>query len=368
MTTRNPVATGLSHGHPDKVGHVERAVNSALEKAGASHANSVLLFLTPDYAHDPATAIRAAARTAGCTQVTGATGSGLLTDQEWVLDSSGAAAMVFTGRVHLGLSQQADPNQLRLCLCTPQAVSSSWLDEPINRFGAITSDEFGHGPFAVWTSGAVVKDEFTEVTINGASAEVVVARGVRVLTAPMQVDEVKGLDVHRIANHPALHVLISALPEAAQRQNPLPLHMVMCGTIFGDPDTAIEEERFRLDHIVAADPERHSVTLSHPLRPGERLFWAMRDSVTAEHTVQESARDCRKALGGVPDFTIMFPCLSRGPLFFGGSDKDLAAARESFPGAPIIGFYGNGEIAPLGKPSHLHQYSTVLAAFRCHDA
>jgi small ligand-binding sensory domain FIST len=366
--TINPVATGLSHGHPDKVGHVERAVNSALEKAGASHANSVLLFLTSDYAHDPAPAIRAAARAAGCTQVTGATGAGLLTDQEWVIDSSGAAAMVFTGRVRLGLSQQAEPNQLRLCLCTPQAVSNNWLDEPIKRFGAVTSDELGHGPFAVWTSGAVVKDEFTEVTISGASAEVAVARGVQVLTAPLQVDEVKGLDVYRIANHPALHVLISALPEAAQRQKPLPLHMVMCGTTFGEPDTAIEEGRFRLDHIVAADPEQHSVTLSHPLRPGERLFWAMRDSVTAEHTMQESARECRKVLGGVPDFTIMFPCLSRGPLFFGGSDKDLAAARESFPGTPIIGFYGNGEIAPLDEHSHLHQYSTVLAAFRCHDA
>jgi small ligand-binding sensory domain FIST len=84
--------------------------------------------------------------------------------------------------------------------------------------------------------------------------------------------------------------------------------------------------------------------------------------------MQESARECRKALGGVPDFTIMFPCLSRGPLFFGGSDKDLAAARESFPGTPIIGFYGNGEIAPLDEHSHLHQYSTVLAAFHSHDA
>lgn len=368
MTTNNPVATGLSHGHPDKTGHVERAVQRALEKTGASHANSVLLFLTSDYAHDPEPAIRAAARAASCTQVTGATGTGLLTDQEWVIDSSGAAAMVFTGRVRLGLSQQADPNQLRLCLCTPQALSTNWLDEPIKRFGAITSDEFGHGPFVVWTSGAVVKDEFTEVTVNGASAEIAVARGVQVLTAPLQVDEVKGFDLLRIANHPALHVLINALPEAVQKQKPLPLHMVMCGVTFGEADTAIAEGRFRLDHIVAADPHLRSVTLSHPLRPGERLFWAMRDRVSAERTMQKAAQDCRKTLDGVPDFTIMFPCLSRGPLFFGGTDKDLTVVRDSFPDTPIIGFYGNGEIAPLGESSHIHQYSTVLAAFRCHDA
>ncbi len=364
----HPVATGLSHGRPDKLGHVSRAVHRALDKAEATRANAVLLFLTGDYAHDPLPAVRAAARAASCTQVTGATGMGLLTEEEWVIDSSGAAAMVFTEQVHLGLSQQSDPNQLRLCLCTPNAVSASWLDEPVRRFGAITSDEFGHGPFAIWQSGALVKDGFMEVAINGVSSEVAAARGIQVLTAPMEVDEATGYDIRRIASYPALHVLINALPDEVRKREQLPLHMVMCGVTFGEPETAIDEGRFRLDHIVSANPEDRSITLSHPLRPGERLFWAIRDRLTAERTMRDAALSCRRSLGGVPDFAIMFPCLSRGPLFFGGTDKDLSMTREIFPGTPLIGFYGNGEIAPIGEYSHLHQYSTVLAAFRCHNA
>lgn len=368
MTKSNPVATGLSHGRPDHAGHVERAVHKALAKTGAMRANSVLLFLTSDYALDPKPAMRAAARAASCTQVTGATGIGLLTEEEWVIDGSGAAALVLTGQVQLGLAQQADPSQLRLCLSTPHAVSASWLDEPIKRFGAIASDELGDGPFAVWTSGSLVQDGFIEVIVRGACPEVAVARGVRVLTAPLQVDVVKGYDVYRIANYPALHVLINALPKAIQKQQQLPLHMVMCGVTFGEPDSAIDEGRFRLDHILAANPEDRSITLSHPLRPGERLFWAMRDRLTAERTMQDAARTCLQNLGGAADFIIMFPCLSRGPQFFGGTDKDITMVREIFPDTPIIGFYGNGEIAPLGEYSHLHQYSTVLAAFRCFNA
>lgn len=343
-------------------------MRTALERAGATQANSVLLFLTSDYAHDPESAIRVAARVASTTQVTGATGIGLVTDEEWVIDSSGAAAMVFTGHVHLGLNQQADHHQLRLCLCNPSAVASDWLDEPVKRFGAVTSDEFGHGPFATWTSGTLVSDGVAEVTIGGASGEVAVARGVQVLTAPMQVDEASGYDVRRIANYPALHVLINALPESTHSEGKLPLHMVMCGVTFGEPETAINEGRFRLDHIVAANPEDRSITLSHPIQPGERLFWAMRDRPTAEHTMRTAVEQCRDSLGSNPDFALMFPCLSRGPMFFGGTDQDVAQVQQTFPDMPLIGFYGNGEIAPLGEYSHLHQYSTVLAAFRAHSA
>ena len=358
------VTTGLSYGRPDKIGHVERAVKKALVKANVEQANSVLLFLTSDYAQNPTPALRAAARTASCTQITGATGIGILNEEEWVIDSSGAVAMVFTGQVQLGLTQQADNDQLRLTFCTPEAVSARWLDEPVKRFGAVTSDEFGHGPFVVWTSGAPAKEGFIETTLEGVTSAVAVARGIQVLTAPMQVDETRGYDVHRVGSYPALHVLINSLPESMRKQKHVPLHMLMCGVTFGEPETAIAEGRFRLDHIVSANPEERSITLSHELQPGERLFWAMRDRLTAERTMLDAVRDCRRQLGGVPDFAIMCPCLSRGPVFFGGSDKDVMVVRDEFPDTPIIGFYGNGEIAPLNEYSHLHQYSTVLAGFR----
>lgn len=365
---KQQVATGLSYGRPDRIGHVERAVKIALKKTEAQHANAVLLFLTSDYAHNPNPALRAAARAASCTQITGTTGVGILTEEDWVIDSSGAAAMVFTDRARMGLSQQAEDDQLRLTFCTPQAVSARWLDESVKRFGAITSDEFGHGPFAVWTSGALAKDGFVEATLEGVSGAVSVARGIQVLTAPMQVDETRGFDVHRVGSYPALHVLINALPESIRKQKHVPLHLLMCGVTFGEPETAIKEGRFRLDHILSANSEDRSITLSHELQPGERLFWAMRDRLTAERTMLDAARDCRRQLGGAPDFAMMFPCLSRGPLFFDGTDKDVVTVRNEFPHTPIIGFYGNGELAPINEFCHLHQYSTVLAGFSCQQS
>jgi len=55
--------------------------------------------------------------------------------------------------------------------------------------------------------------------------------------------------------------------------------------------------------------------------------------------------------------------MGRGPYFYGGVDRDLLLLKEQFPGMPLIGFYGNGEIAPVNGVSELLQYSAVLALF-----
>ena len=98
----SPVATGLARGARAEPQLAAQAVERALERAGLTRANSVLLFLTPHFAPSPETALRAAARAAGCLQVTGCTGAGVLTDDEWLLDVPGAAAMVFGDKLRLG--------------------------------------------------------------------------------------------------------------------------------------------------------------------------------------------------------------------------------------------------------------------------
>lgn len=359
----SPVATGIYYGAPARSRHAEHAVTQALEKAGLTSANSVLLFLTSDFAHDPKGALTAAARTAGCTQVFGCTGSGLLTEQEWLLDSPGAAAMVFGGDVSLNPVVDNIGESLVLSLSTPGGLSTQWLDSPIARIGALSTDEFGHGPFSVWSASRVVKDGHAHTVISGARHVVTVGQGIRALTAPIEVAEVQGFDIRRLGNYPALNVLVNALPASVRRMERIPLHMLMCGVTFGDPHTAIREGRFRLDHIVSANPQDSSITLSHPLHAGERLFWAIRDKISAERGMTRAIERGASDLGKAPDFAFMFPCISRGPSFFGGVDRDIELVKQKYPDLPFIGFYGNGEIAPLDVGSHLYQYSTVLGLF-----
>ena len=320
------VSTGLSHGRHASAEHAADAVKMAMERAELTRANGVILFLTPHYAQNPEPALRAAARAAGSMQIVGCTGAGILTDQEWLLDSAGAAAMVFGGGLTLSLPD-AQSEQTVLSLCTPSGISSDWFDLPVPRIGAVSGDLAGQGPFKVWNGCRVAESGRAEVMLDGSRGVLRTSQGVRALTSPIEVADVAGYDVLKLGNYPALNVLVKSLPVGVRDMEQIPLHLIMGGVTFGDPINAIREGRYRLNHIVSANLNNLSITLSHP------------------------------------DFALLFPCMGRGPHFYGNRDRDLDLLRASFPDLPIIGFYGNGEIGPLDDSNHLYQYSTVLGLF-----
>jgi small ligand-binding sensory domain FIST len=357
------VATGLARGARAEPRLAAQAVERALERAGLARANSVLLFLTPHFAPSPETALRAAARAAGCLQVTGCTGAGVLTDDEWLLDVPGAAAMVFGDKLRLGAADN-DGDEPVISLCSPSGLGADWLDTSAPRIGAVSGDLFGQGPFRVWAGTRVLDGGRVDAAIEGAHGVVQVSQGMRALTSPIVVAEVQGLDVLKLGNYPALNVLVQSLPQNVRGGDQIPLHMIVGGVTFGDPDTAIRDGRYRLNHIVSANLRNQSVTFSVPLAPGERLFWAMRDALTAEREFRNTIDLAAQNLGGAPDFALLFPCMGRGPHFYGNRDRDLDLLKSRYPGLPVIGFYGNGEIAPLDGVNHLYQYSAVLGLYR----
>jgi hypothetical protein len=304
-------------------------------------------------------------RAAGTLQVIGATGAGILTEQEWILDSPGAAAMVLGPPFGLSIPTGSwDDDNVVLSLCTPSGMGAQWLDAPLRRMGATSGDLSGDGPFKVWNAARVMEDGRAEAKIEGAVSVLNVSQGVRALTAPIEVADVQGYDLKRLGNYPALAVLVQSLPSSVRELERVPLHLLMGGVTFGDPHTAIQDGRYRLNHILAANMREQSITLSQPLLRGERLFWAMRDALTAERDMTATLERAATELKGEPEFGILFPCMGRGPHFFGNRDRDLEVFRARFPDVPVIGMYGNGEIGPLDGANHLYQYSAVVGLFR----
>jgi len=356
------VATGLARGARAEPQLAAQAVERALARANLSRAHSLLLFLTPHFAPTPDPALRAAARAAGSLQVFGCTGAGVLTEEEWLLDTPGAAVMVFGGPLKL-VAAEGDREPI-VSLCTPSGMNAEWLDREPARLGAVSGDLFGQGPFRVWAHARVADSGRAEAVIDGARGIVQVSQGMRALTAPIEVAEASGLDVYKLGNYPALNVLVQSLPPQVRERDSIPLHLILGGVTFGDPETAIREGRYRLNHIISADPNNRSVTFANPLAPGERVFWAMRDALTAERDFRATLDHAVSDLAAEPEFALMFPCMGRGPHFYGNRDRDLDQIKARFPGLPVIGFYGNGEMAPLDGINHLYQYSAVLGLYR----
>jgi small ligand-binding sensory domain FIST len=365
------VATGLAIGSVAKSELAAKAVESAMLKANIHAPSSVLLFLTSEFAADPQSAILAAAKAASCTQIIGCSATGIFTEEDWVIDSPAAAAMVFSDINFSHPKPDESNDALLLTLAAPNAINTTWLNNSglnatesnINklRFGGVSGDATGHGSFSVWQNGKGTTQGYCEVRLDNVNGAVAASHGLKIISAPRRVTKCKNNDVLAIANLPAFSSLASACQKQEITTNDLPYHQLMA--VYANKASALERGEYNLASIIIANEETQSVTLTKSLQVGDWISWAIRDVDAAQIDIVKTASVLRRQLEREPEFALLFSCLGRGPYFYDGTDKDLALIKTLFPDLPIIGFYGNGEIAPINGVNELLQYSAVLGLF-----
>jgi small ligand-binding sensory domain FIST len=346
MTLATALITA-NEAHPQLV---EDAVQQALAKAGLTQANSVLLFLTPEFSRQAQAAVTAAARVAQCTQVAGGIASGVLTESGWALDRPAAAVMVLGGDLTLGFP--ADEH----CPVLSYAggvFPAAWADAS-PRFGGTFSGSFAgssaHTHPAVWSQSRLSEQQRLSVKFNQAQLAIGVSSGLQWLGKPLPIESSTGYDLEKVAGQSAEQSLRDALPEALRTQPHLPLHLFSAVIMLaGNSEIDAADLGIRATSIIAINAD-HSLTLTERVQPGEFLAWTIRRPDSAA----DDMRQCidRLALDlPVPDAALMFSCIGRGPYFYGGEDRDLDVLRHRFPGLPILGTYGTGQIAPANPRS-----------------
>lgn len=350
------VGTGLAVGSEADADLAAQAVTQAMRAAGTDIASSVLLFLTADFAHAPVPALHAAAKAASCTQVMGCSAPGIFTEQDWVIDAPAAAAMVFADGIRLQLPDSNNATQLLLALTAPNAIDTTWMAKPAIRFGGVSGDATGQGPFSVWQHGRGAASGHCEARLNGVKGAVAAAHGLRLLGAPKKITRVQAYDLQAIAGEPALKTLRQA---CGKRQ--VALHQLMA--VFADSAAAIMQGDYQLASLVSNNDADESVTVAKPLKSAQFMCWAIREADTAIADLEQAVTRLQAQLADPPDFALLFSCLGRGPYFYGNVDRDLLLLKQKYPGLPLIGFYGNGEIATRNGVSELLQYSAVLGLF-----
>jgi len=56
-------------------------------------------------------------------------------------------------------------------------------------------------------------------------------------------------------------------------------------------------------------------------------------------------------------------CNGRGEKLFGASNHDAELVQKELGPLGLAGFYGNGEIGPVGEKNYLHGFTASLALF-----
>lgn len=353
------VATSIVIGNQATADLAARAVELAMKKADLTIANSVLLLLTSEFASAPQAAIRAAAKTANCIKIMGCSATGIFTEDDWVIDAPAAAAMVFGDDVSLQLP--TNQNEPVLTLSAPNAINSTWLNNGNIRYGGISGDAIGHGPFSVWQNAKGDVTGYVEAVFRGTKVATKASHGLQLLTQPQIIEQTKNYDLLILGGQKSLNSLQKAWALHSKSNEPVPLHLIMA--VYANSPDAIFRGDYDQTNLISHDDGYDSITLAHNLKPGAYLSWGLRSPLVAEADLTLATHQLMNELDGNADFGLLFSCLGRGPYFYGGVDRDLNVLTEQLPGVPLLGFYGNGEIASINGSNQLLPYSAVLSLF-----
>lgn len=355
------VATSILTGNHASADLAANAVADAMRKADISIASSVLLLLTSEFAGNPQAAIKAAAKAANCTQVMGCSATGIFTEDDWVLDAPAAAAMVFGDGITLALPNSHPNRQPLLTISAPNAINSTWLNNGNRRYGGVSGDAIGQGPFSVWQNAKGDVSGHIEAFFSGVEIASGVSHGLYILTQPQQIEQTNVFDLTQLNQRLPLYSLQKAWQSHCKNAEPLPLHLVIA--IYADSAEDIQHGKFDQTTIICCDEGSGSITLARPLQPGQFLSWCLRDTDVAVADFASMSQNLAHELSCPPDFALLFSCLGRGPYFYNGLDRDLKVMTQTFPHMPLLGFYGNGEIAHINGSNQLLPYSAVLSLF-----
>jgi len=370
------IATGASYGVTAKAEHAANAVANAMQKANVKSASSVLLFLSNGYSlntsQEAKLAIKAAAKKASTVQVFGCSAVGLLTEEDSFLDGEGAVAMVFPNDCALSpasvlASQEQTKKELLLCISSPENSKIAINHHDQAMIGAISSNEFGQGDFPVWQGSRLSKNGFFHAGFNTEEKTItphtVISQGVRRLSKNQLISEANSNCLLTIDSVPATESIKDALPDNLYDLFMEQPYHTLCATSESNNAEGLNQNFFKLHNVVAIDENEESIFLSGKIKTNQHLFWAIRDRGLAEEEIRHNLQSLAKRVKQ-PKFAFLFSSISRGPYFFNDKDVDLTLFQETFPGVPLIGIYGTGEISPGTHYSALYRrYSSVLTVF-----
>ncbi|HLZ66150.1 MAG TPA: FIST N-terminal domain-containing protein [Aliidongia sp.] len=132
------------------------------------------------------------------------------------------------------------------------------------------------------------------------------------------------------------------------------------GLIFaGLPVPGSDKADYMVRSLLAIDQQEGWIAIAGNVAPGDPILFCRRDRRAASTDLARMVDDVHRRAGGRAKAGVYFSCVGRGPGFFGGEGAEMAAIRDRLGDIPLVGFFGNGEIAC----DRIYGYTGVLALF-----
>ncbi len=379
--------TGLAVGGAADNAALEAALE-AVERSGSDRADLALVFVTGD-AHTRAhEALHAVRRVTGAPVVLGCSGTGILTERREIEDDV-AVAVLAVRCEHLvatpfSFERQGERRDLgtehaqrngathaeggcALVLpdamgCNPPALLGQ-LHDALGFVPVLGAVAAGSPMFELYNTDAM-EAALVGVALSGLAPVIGVTQGCRPIGEPYVITHAEGNVIQRIGSRPALEMLTAAIRANPDTEARIRHAGVFAGLAMDPAKSPLERGDFLVRNLVGADQSNGALAVAERVRIGQTVQFQIRDAEASRQDLREMLDELAGRLHGRrPAFGCYFDCAGRGRGLFGVPDHDVTLIRERLGEFPLVGFFGNGEFAPIGRRNFFHNYTGALVIF-----
>jgi len=206
-----------------------------------------------------------------------------------------------------------------------------------------------------------VADRVTEGALSGVliADEVAVATGVTQGCMPIgpahTITAAQDNILIELDGRPALEVFREDIGELLARD----LQKTV-GYIFAAiPVVGADFQDYMVRNIVGVNERHGLVGIGERVSTGDTVMFCRRDNRAAVEDLRRLAERLKARCEGAPRGALYHSCLARGRNMFGRDGAELEVIRDVLGDVPLVGFFGNGEIAG----SRLYTMTGVLTLF-----
>jgi small ligand-binding sensory domain FIST len=371
----------------------EAAVDAALQAMAASgleRADVALVFTSGEAAERAHAMLHAVRRITGARAVAGTSGGGVLTERGEVEQVPAVAVLVaggngsllpqaalLEGRERLDAEAGAELGRalgpalaeggtllvLPDVNLDPRGLLAG-LDEKLGRrLPVVGGVAAGVPPFVV-ANTEVARGGLAALAVAGGAPIIDLGQGCQPIGEPYVVTRGEGQLVRAIAGRPALDVLKDAIRTVPAFEERAPRAGIFAGLAMDPAKSPLERGDFLVRSLAGVDQQSGAVAVAGDIRIGQTIQFQIRDAEAARDDLDAMLGRVRRRLGSrKPAFGLYVNCAGRGRGLYGVPDHDVALIRERLGRWPLVGFFGNGEFAPVGGANFFHTYTGVLVVF-----
>lgn len=367
------------------------AAQAALQKAGRLRAETAVVFASTRYRRHYHEILAEIQKVTGAKNLAGASGSGILTEETEIERQSGIAVMVIDGdelqtasflvpnlqennllageKTARILREASFPAKLLLLLADPFSFISPLFFDGFEHthgylpiIGGAAAEEGRESKTYQFEGGRSAFDAAAGLVFGGRFRfETGLTRSCRPFGEPLRVTRSDGQAIYEMDGRPAYDILLESISHIGFEEPRDILKNIFLGLPTRNFQTDFSDNHYLVRHIMGMNAKKGSLTCTSPVEEGEYITFTYRNPSLAKQDLKLMLEDLRERLSpSQPALGFYFNCCARGEELYGNPGEDAALIREYFPGVPVIGFFGFGEIAPLDHVNHMHHHSGVL--------